>query len=899
MIKRDKTITMKKHPFIFLMLLVLLTIPFSTSAQKANPYFSKWDSLDLSGNSLPVLMPYNRIIDPAGEQIYFGNPNLENHALDCALSPDFKTLAIMGRYRILFYDLESRRLISEIIPDEDDVLQGAVNTYSGIKWYQKGGKQYVLWSLVCQRTRSFVVMAQWDGQKAKIVKRYQFMPEAPSPVALPNEIEIIRESKVDYLFVTLNGNNQVVKLDMDSGVIKWTANVGVAPYGLVAANGKLYVSNWGGSIPDETDSHVAGVPWGKAKVDPETGSIREGSLSVLDPVSGAVLKEIIVGLHPNDIVRSPDENYVYVSNANSDHVSVIDTRTDQLAENIFVRLLGDENPFWGSSPNGLAISRNGKTLYVANGMDNALAVVSLGKKTCLKARSRESEVKGFIPTGAYPGAVCLGSGRELYVANIEAEGARIADTTIIPTGEPAYNAHRMMASVSRIPVPGKKKLAAYTERVMRASLLFRMSLSLDEPRENIAPIPVPARIGEPSVFKHVVYIIKENRTYDQILGDLPFGNGESSLCVFGEDITPNTHQLVGQFTLLDNYYVSGKSSAEGHQWTDAAIVTDNIEKNVRGWFRSYPHVQTDALVYSPGGFIWDNAIRKGKSVRIYGEAAIPVFSDSLNWSSIYSDFLNKRPFVFTNETTIKPVEKLLSPTYPGYDHHAIPDVLRAKAFIDELKTYEEMEGDQWPDLCIVALPNDHTAGTRPGFPTPRAMVADNDLALGQIVEAISKSRFWENTVIFVTEDDSQAGWDHVSAYRTLGMVISPYSQTRSIESTQYNQTSMVRTMEQILGLPPMNIVDATAMPMFDCFVSTPDNSTYTSLPNIIPLNEMNPELSALSGKALYYAKKSMDPQFEHVDRGNDQLLNRIIWFALRGNESYPKAFSDGEGDKDD
>ncbi|MCK4992404.1 MAG: hypothetical protein KAS29_18025, partial [Bacteroidales bacterium] len=388
-------------------------------------------------------------------------------------------------------------------------------------------------------------------------------------------------------------------------------------------------------------------------------------------------------------------------------------------------------------------------------------------------------------------------------------------------------------------------------------------------------------------------------TYDQILGDMPTGDGEPSLCVFGEEITPNTHQLARQFTLLDNYYVSGKSSAEGHQWTDASIVTDNIEKNVRAWFRSYPHVQTDALVYSPTGFIWDNAIRNGKSVRIYGEACIPVFNDSLHWSSIYSDFKNDKPFVFSNKTSIKPVEKLLSPTYPGYDHHAIADVIRARAFVAELKAYEEMEGDQWPALSIVALPNDHTAGTRPGFPTPRAMVADNDLALGQIVEAISKSRFWENTVIFVTEDDSQAGWDHVSAYRTLGMVISPYSQTQTLESTQYNQTSMVRTIEQILGLPPMNILDATAMPMFDCFVSTPDNSTFNALSNNIPLDEMNPELSALSGKALYYAKKSMNPEFTHVDRGNDQLLNRIIWYAMKGKESYPKAFSDGEEDDDD
>ena len=889
---------MKKVQFTCTVLLALLTIAVPFFAQESNPYLSEWDNLDLSGSRLPVLMPYNRIVDPAGEQIYFGDPEFENHAMDCAISPDGKTLAIEGRNEIMFYDVESRRLIHGLIPGNLGHLSGAINTYSGIKWFQKGGKQYVVWSLVSQRTRSFVVVAYWDGEQAKIIKQHLFMPVAPSPVALPNEVEIIHEGSEDYFIVTLNGNNQVVKINSETGEINWTSPVGVAPYGVVAANGKLYVTNWAGGIPDESDPDVAGVPWGKAKVSAVNGSTREGTVSVLDPATGKVLNEIELGLHPNDIVKSPDENFVYVANANSDDVSVIDTREGKVSETISVRLMGNENPFWGSSPNGLAISRNGKTLYVANGMDNAIAVVNLGSKASSKGKTECSVVAGFIPTGAYPGALCVVGG-ELFVANIEAEGARIANNALIPTGEPAYNAHRQMASVSRIYVPGKKMLASYSERVVKASQLFRISLTLEEAREGIAPVPVPARIGEPSVFKHVVYIIKENRTYDQILGDVPEGDGESTLCVFGEDVTPNTHKLVRQFMLLDNYYVSGKSSAEGHQWTDASIVTDNVEKNVMAWFRSYPHVQTDALVYSPTGFIWDNALKHGKSVRIYGEACIPVFSDSLNWTSIYSDFLNDRPFIFTNKTTIKPVEELLSPNYPGYDHHAIPDVLRAKTFVEELNEYEQMAGDQWPELSIIALPNDHTAGMYPGFPTPRAMVADNDLALGQIVEAITRSKFWENTVIFVTEDDSQSGWDHVSAYRTLGMVISPYSQSQTTLSTQYNQTSLVRTIEQILGLPPMNVMDATAMPMFDCFVSTPDNTSYSSVPNLIPLNEMNPELSTLKGKALYYAKKSMDPQFIHVDRGEDQLLNRIIWYALKGKESYPKKFSDGEEEEEE
>jgi len=888
----------KKNISICLLIFSVLTISFLTWGQEENPYLSKWDKLFLSGDSLPVIMPYNRIIDPAGDQIYFGDKNLENHALDCALSPDKKILAIEGRYRVVFYDVESRKIISELKPGNDKELTGARNTYSGIKWYQKGNLQYVLWSLVSNNNRSFVIRARWDGQKAVIANRYFFEATVPSPVALPNELEILREESEDYLIVVLNGNNQVVKIHTETGEIVWKTSVGVAPYGLVAAKGKIFVTNWGGQIPDESDIDIAGVPWGKVKTNPENGSTREGSVTVLDPVTGNVLREIIVGLHPNDIIKSPDEKYIYVANANSDNISVIDTRQEMVTETIPVRLSGDENPFWGSSPNGLEISNNGKTLFVANGMDNAIAVVKLGKSSSSRGKGNKSDVIGFIPTGAYPGAVCLVKGRTLFVANIEAEGARMPSSKKLSGGAPVFNSHLMMASVSRIPVPRKKKLAAYSKRVVIANQLFRVSLTLEEPGEHVAPVPIPARIGEPSVFKHVVYIIKENRTYDQVLGDLPEGNGEPELCVFGKEVTPNTHRLAKQFVLLDNYYASGKCSAEGHQWTDASIVTDYIEKNVRAWFRSYPHVQTDALVYSPTGFLWDNAIRNGKSVRIYGEAAIPVFNDTLNWTGIYSNFLNNKPFIFTNETTIKPVKKMLSPSFPGYDHHSIPDILRAKAFINELNSYEKMEGDEWPELSIIALPNDHTAGMRPGFPTPRAMVADNDLALGQIVEAISKSKFWKNTVIFITEDDSQNGWDHVSAYRTLCQVISPYSQTQTTVSTQYNQPSMVRTIEQILGLPPMNVMDATAMPMFDCFVSEPDTSAYVTVPNIIPLDEMNLSLANLHGKALFYAKKSMEPQFNHVDGGDDQLLNRIIWYALQGKASYPKAYA-GDGEDDD
>ena len=313
-----------------------------------------------------------------------------------------------------------------------------------------------------------------------------------------------------------------------------------------------------------------------------------------------------------------------------------------------------------------------------------------------------------------------------------------------------------------------------------------------------------------------------------------------------------------------------------------------MEKSVRAWIRSYPHVQYDALVYAPTGFIWDNALAHGKKVRIYGEACLCDFGAKQTWTSIYQDFLQHKKLEFKNKTTIQPVEAILSQNFPSSDNHIVTDVQRADAFAKELNEYEKQEGDQLPELMVMALSNDHTAGTRPGIPTPRAMVADNDLALGQIVEALSRSKFWINTAIFVTEDDSQDGWDHVSAYRTVGTIISPFTKTSAVVHTNYNQVSMVRTIEQILGLPPMNVMDATALPMFDCFSSTADLTPYLPIKNEIPLDEMNPDLRSLKGTALHYAKKSMEPQFDGIDGGDEDLFNKILWFAAKGKAKYPR-----------
>lgn len=842
-----------------------------------------------------VQMPDNRTLQPAGELINMGDSTKESHALDCALSPDNKWLAVEERYSVVFVNTAKNEVINTLSLKNIPEIKNCMNTYSGICWYKKDNIDYVLFSTSPTSGDSYVVQVKWDGIKASISKLYNFKPVPPSILALPNELLVGHEKENDYLYVVLNGNNQLIKMDLSTGNTVWTKNTGVAPYGITLANNKLYVTNWAGGIPDEKDNNVAGVPWGKAKTDPVTASCREGSVSIFDPGTGKLIKELIVGLHPNKIISSPDGKQVYLTNSNSDMVSVIDTKTDNVTESISLHLEKSTTGYSGDSPNSLAVSSSGKTLYVANGNDNAISVITLGKKAFTGGKEIQSVIQGFIPTAAYPSSISILNDNTLYITNLESLGAN-RSFGFLSHHKPVYNSHHMMASVSVIPVPGKKQLAEYTKTVIACNQLEKLESSKLPARSGVLPRPVPERTGEPSVFKHVLYIIKENRTYDQVLGDVSKGNGDSSLCVFGKKVTPNIHRLVDQFQLMDNFFVSGKCSAEGHSWTDASIVTDYIEKNVRAWFRSYPHVLNDALVYSKTGFIWDNARNHNVTCRIYGEAAVPEFKKDLTWKDIYSGFVAGNTFHFRNETTLSTVKELLSENYPGYDGHKIPDVLRAKTFIDELKQYESQEGDALPQLMVMALPSDHTSGTKPDYPTPRAMVADNDLALGQIVEAISKSKFWKNTVIFVVEDDSQDGWDHVSAYRTTAMVISPFSKIKNTVRTAYNQPSMVRTIEQILGLPPMNIQDAIATPMNDCFNETPDDTPYVSVSNQIPLDEMNPPLSALTGKSLHYARLSMESQFDGIDTGNDELFNHILWYATMGNIPYPSRFSRRDDD---
>jgi YVTN family beta-propeller protein len=833
------------------------------------------DFLQRHNDSLRLL-PYNRIIHSAGDVIRFGNPNLENHALDAAiLSPDGK-LVIEDRYGILALDATKKSIIARWSFSDIEPFKNYMSTYSGIRSFIQNGKTWIVWSAADREDKAAVMIAEWaDGFKN--IASIPLVKIAPAPNALPNEIEVSTEKGEHFLYVVLNGNNELIKIKWSDKSIVWRAATGVAPFGIAKANQQIYVSNWAGATATDTTKERAGVPWGLAYTDPRTGATASGTVAVFDYVTGKKIKEIEVGLHPNVVKASANGNYIFIANGSSDEITVINTKTNTVSETIAVGLLKGKYSLQGSTPNGLELSTDNTTLYVANGLDNAIAVVKLGKNAVGNGKGK-SQVLGYIPTEAYPGGLKI-IGNQLVITNLESDGANV-----INQAKKASSIHNQLASVSIIPLPNSAMLKAYTQEVAQLNLLNRTAQLQLLPRENAVPVPVPERIGEPSVFKHVVYIIKENKTYDQVFGDMPTGRNDSSLCVFGEKITPNMHALGKQFGWLDDYYASGKSSAEGHQWTDAGIVSDYVEKNVRAWFRSYPHRQEDALVYNKSGFIWNHALDHGKTVRVYGEACETIYDRKLKWADLYADYKQGKKPQWHNQSTIARIRPIIHPTFPDCDNIAFSDQHRADIFIEEWKQYEQ--NNNLPNLMVMSIPNDHSAGTSPDFPTPNAMVADNDLAVGRIVEMISKSKYWDSTVIFITQDDSQSGWDHISAYRTIGLTVSPYS-TGKLVTANYNQTSMLRTIEQILGLPPMNIMDGTARLMTDCFQKTKNTSTYTLLPNNIPLDQMNKPLSGLRGKERKFALQSQDEVFNEVDGGNDDTMNRIIWYYAKGIVKYP------------
>jgi YVTN family beta-propeller protein len=586
--------------------------------------------------------------------------------------------------------------------------------------------------------------------------------------------------------------------------------------------------------------------------------------------------EVPTGLHPSALALSADGSRLYVANANSDTVTSINTQTAMAQETILVRP-DLALTFFGTDPDGLALSADGTRLFVASAGNNGIAVIGLAN-----GQQTNSVIQGFIPTDWYPGAVAADS-NYIYVVNVKGISS-------LPGNLANYQ-----GTAGKVAIPSAEALNKYTAQVQENGRLLQMFNTQAAAQAGVAPVPVPQHVGEPSVFQHVVYIIKENKSYDFVLGDMTQGNGSSNLCVFPQFVTPNHHALAAQYVLLDNYYCNGVLSSDGHSWCVEAHVTDHIEKSFGGTARSYA-LGTDALTYSSSGFIWDNALNHGLTVRNYGELYQSyAYPGGATWLKFFTDYTNHGGvYHFASTSGVAALQPYTSTNVPGWDL-SIPDMVRADGFISELSAAQS--NGVWASLHVLYLPNDHCSGSTPGYPTPQAMMADNDLALGRVVEAVTKSGFGSNTCIFVIEDDPQNGPDHVDGHRSLCLVVSPYTKRGQTVSTFYNQTGVVHTMEQILGLPPMNQEDAMAPLLTGCFTNTPDFTPYTALPNNVPLNQMNPGTTASfeNRTERYWARKSLRMDFSQPDLVDEGVLNRVIWHSVKGNARYPSEFEGAHG----
>jgi hypothetical protein len=648
--------------------------------------------------------------------------------------------------------------------------------------------------------------------------------------------------------VALAFDSRVVRVDLATGARKWTAELGAGRRAAVRRSASSAEPNdvlAGRELVSDADP--LNVVWDEAAGWAYASLWGESSVAVIDAASGRVAGRWQTGLHPNEMVLSRDRR-LFVANGGLNTVTVLDARDGRTSEVLSSSFMPGDLP--GSTPDSLALSPDGRTLYVANAYTNTVAVFDVS----VRGRGRPL---GFIPTGWFPAAVRLtpDGGRLLVVS---ARG-------LTPKANPGTGSARQridelyQGSLGVISLPpGDGYARALTEWTRTAQ---RCRPARPEPPQ--AGDPIPARPGDPSRIRYVVYVIKENRTYDQVLGDLPQGNGDPSLCLFPERNTPNIHAIARQFVLLDNFYANAEVSASGHEWSMAGYASEFVEKS---WPVNYGHLDSGSHVPYPAeghyaaalpalGYIWDRAAAAGVTYRSYGEfTENPQKAGDSAWSNLPA------------------LRGHLDPAFRGWDLK-FHDRGRADEFIAQLRGYEA-SGDM-PRLQILRLPQDHTAGSKAGDWTPEAMVADNDLAVGRVVEALSNSRFWRQTAVFVVEDDAQSGPDHVDAHRTEALVAGPFVRRGVVDSTPYTTCSMLRTIELILGLEPMSQFDAAAAPMRASFQAVADYSRYTALEEQVDIERRN------TGKGKG-AADSAAFDFSREDLVDDAAFNRVIWAAVRG-----------------
>ncbi|PSL46301.1 YVTN family beta-propeller protein [Chitinophaga niastensis] len=777
-------------------------------------------------NSSPAVnarieLPNGWSLTPAGESV----PLSSDLPLNMALSPDGNYVAVTnngnGKQNIDLINLKEKKRVQEV-----PVGTAWLGLTFGKKYpylYASGGNNNIIVRYILDKNR--------------LINKDTLTLGLPWPKDKISPTGLTLDEKNKRLYVVTKENNALYACDLQTMKPIRMISLSAEAYTCVLnpVLPELYISAWGGRKIWVYNTHL-----------------------------DKLVDSVTVEDHPNDMAISCNGKWLYVANANSNTVSVVNSSSKKVVETVNAALYPDA-PI-GSTTNSVALSADDKTLYIANADNNCLAVFDVSKPG-------HSSSKGFIPTGWYPTCVRVW-GKHLLVTNGKGMSSmpnpngsdplggkyntlyKKSDTTRSKPFQ--YIGSMFHGTLSVIPVPTESMLNKYARQVY-------LNTPYTKEKELVASgepgNPIPTKQGDVSPIKYVFYVLKENRTYDQVLGDMPEGNGDSSRCIFGRHVTPNAHALSEEYVLLDNFYVDAEVSADGHNWSMAGYATDFVEKNwpsnYSGRGGTYDFDGSRAVANPTKGFIWNYCQRAGISFRNYGE-----FMD------------NGYPTISVLKDTTHYCKN-----YPGWNLD-IQDIYREQVFEHDFDSL--VQAKAVPHFNTVYLPNDHTSGMSKGSHTPLAHVADNDLALGRLVEHISHSPIWKEAAIFVLEDDAQDGPDHVDAHRSVAYVISPYIKRHSVNHTMYSTASMLRTMELVLGLPPMSQYDAAATPMWGCFQPTADNAGYQARPAYIDINARNIVWNQS-------AIQSAQFDFSKADAIPDLPLNEVIWKSVKGESSMMPA----------
>lgn len=880
----------------------------SVYANVGNPFGTSLVGRQSDGS---VLTDVNQFVTPAGQQIEFGgNP------ISVKVRPDSKTAAALigrdnyGGNGINIVDLKTGKLVATNFSLKLTHMWGLAYSPDGNHLYATGSSG---------TTGKVVIMSLAADGTPTIEKTINLPQAAVAGNINPQDIVVGPDGK--SLLVALNRNNTLGVIDLQTYELTAQIPVGNAPTSVIVSGGNAYVTNVGGKTAEPGDFTVdsSGTPI----IAEPTGSSASGTVSVVDLSNNTVVKTVEVGLQPARMTVS--DNHVFVANTNSDTVSVIDTKTNEVVHTIDVEPY-PEAPL-GSAPNAVTMIGDHQ-LAVSLGRNNAVAVYDWKKP------SSKPQLKGLMPTAWFPVDIAIDAeNNRLLVANADGVGSLGPERTLAIQGTTVtgHSSYAQQGSLSMIPYPSNKDLVKGTDEVYANNNLFDVAGRNAKPRHNKKPVAIPERIGEPSTIKHIFYIIKENRTYDQVFGDIGKGNSDPALTQFGENVTPNMHELANTYQLLDNFYTSGIQSASGHQWVMQGTNTDYEDKETDvGNVRSYPGGAGDSLAYASTGHIWDNALKHNLSVANFGEDTT-AFTGSQpfgTWTDWYNDYLilsgQKQGDLHVpigDYQAISDIPSLNPITYkpfPTFDN-GIPDQYRYEIFKQKFDEY--VKNDNLPQLTQMWVMADHTSGTATGAPTPQAAVADNDLAVGKIVDLISHSPYWKDSLILITEDDSQNGLDHVDGHREPALIISPWSKRDVVDSHYWTVINMVRTIEQILGLPPMNQNDAAAMPLSELFTNKPDFTPYNVVPNRIAIDTLNGQPGANEPAPVITSQVASGTQNQNTgdlqkqdttdlekqwtvwsnenqvyftgnqaapDIVNANMLNHVTWYATKGyDQPYP------------